>query len=126
MVVTAGAAAEIMREITVVGGADMAAAAEPLRVDYLRLARKVSLLTHLVTEASSGEDSAAEPEVAVWVADLLRVLQAARRFVALGRGPALDTRTADQVTAGDLLVQSNLLHFSLLDARLFARFRRTL
>lgn len=106
---TAGAAAEIVREIAGVGAADLAAAAEPLRADCLRLARKVSLLTHLVAEvAEAGEDGAAEPEAAAWVADLLRALQAARRFVALGRGPALCTGAADQVTDGDLLVESNL------------------
>ncbi|KAI4981757.1 hypothetical protein ZWY2020_022249 [Hordeum vulgare] len=98
MAATAGAAAEIVREIAAVGAADLAAAAEPLRADCLRLARKVSLLTHLVAEVAeaAGEDGAAEPEATAWVADLLRALQAARRFVALGRGPALDTGTADQ------------------------------
>ncbi|KAE8770365.1 U-box domain-containing protein 11-like [Hordeum vulgare] len=107
MAATAGAAAEIVREITVVGAADLAVATEPLRADCLRLAGRVSLLTHPVAEVA---------EAAAWVADLLRALQAARRFIALGSGPALDTGTVDQVTIGDLLVQSNLLHCSLLDA----------
>ncbi|KAE8794522.1 RING-type E3 ubiquitin transferase [Hordeum vulgare] len=61
---TAGAAAEIVREIAAVDAADLAAAAEPLRADCLRLARKVSLLTHLVAEVTeaAGEDGTAEPE----------------------------------------------------------------
>ncbi|XP_044963376.1 uncharacterized protein LOC123451994 [Hordeum vulgare subsp. vulgare] len=73
MAATAGAAAEIVREITAVG----AAAAEPLRADCLRLARKVSLLTHLVAEVAeaAGEDGTAEPEATAWVADLLRALR---------------------------------------------------
>ncbi|XP_020174763.1 U-box domain-containing protein 11 [Aegilops tauschii subsp. strangulata] len=98
MAATAGAAAEIVREIAAVGAADLAAAPEPLRADCLRLARKVSLLTHLVAEVAeaAGEDGAAGPEAAAWVADLLRALQAARRFVALGRVPALHTGAADQ------------------------------
>ncbi|VAI49096.1 unnamed protein product [Triticum turgidum subsp. durum] len=98
MAATAGAAAEIVREIAAVGAADLAAAPEPLRADCLRLARKVSLLTHLVAEVAeaAGEDGAAGPEAAAWVADLLRALQAARRFVALGRVPAVDTGAADQ------------------------------
>ncbi|KAI5018971.1 hypothetical protein ZWY2020_043859 [Hordeum vulgare] len=50
MAATAGAAAEIVREIAAVGAADLAAATEPLQADCLRLARKVSLLTHPVAE----------------------------------------------------------------------------
>ncbi|XP_044954908.1 uncharacterized protein LOC123405178 [Hordeum vulgare subsp. vulgare] len=74
MAATAGAAAEIVREIAAVGAADLVAAAEPLRADFLRLARKVSLLTHLVAEVAeaAGEDGAAEPEATAWVANLLR------------------------------------------------------
>lgn len=45
-------AAEIVREIAAVGAADLAAAAEPLRADCLSLARKVSLLSHLVAEVA--------------------------------------------------------------------------
>ncbi|XP_044955110.1 uncharacterized protein LOC123405518 [Hordeum vulgare subsp. vulgare] len=71
MAATARATAEIVREIAAVGAIDLAAAAEPLRADCLRLACKVSLLTHLVAEAA-GEDGAAEPEATAWVADLLR------------------------------------------------------
>jgi hypothetical protein len=83
---TAEAAAEIVREIAAVGAADLAAAAEPLRTDCLRLARKVSLLSHLVAEvADAGEGDAA---AAAWVRELVRALEAARRFVALGRTPA--------------------------------------
>ncbi|KAI4977125.1 hypothetical protein ZWY2020_050732 [Hordeum vulgare] len=108
MAATAGAAVEILREIATVGAADLAAAVEPLRADCLRLARKVSLLTHLVVEVAeaAGEDGAAEPEATAWVVDLLRALQAARRFVALGRGPALHTGTADQdVNDKNIVVQ---------------------
>ncbi|CAN6233578.1 unnamed protein product [Urochloa humidicola] len=77
----AAAAAEIVREIAAVG-----AAAEPLRADCLRLARKVSLLSHLVAEvAEAGEGDAAAG--AAWVRELVRALEAARRFVALGRAP---------------------------------------
>jgi len=83
---TAEAAAEIVREIAAVGAADLAAAAEPLRTDCLRLARKVSLLSHLVAEvADAGEGDAA---AAAWVRELVRALEAAGRFVALGRTPA--------------------------------------
>ncbi|CAN6280088.1 unnamed protein product [Urochloa humidicola] len=84
---TAEAAAEIVREIAAVGAADLAAAAEPLRADCLRLARKVSLLSHLVAEvaeAGEGDDAAT---AAAWVRELVRALEAARRFVALGRAP---------------------------------------
>ncbi|CAN6274559.1 unnamed protein product [Urochloa humidicola] len=85
----AGAAAvavEIVREIAAVGAVDLAAAAEPLRADCLRLARKVSLLSHLVAEvAEAGEGDAAA--AAAWVRELVRALEAARRFVALGRAP---------------------------------------
>ncbi|KAI4977968.1 hypothetical protein ZWY2020_014522 [Hordeum vulgare] len=56
MAATAGAAAEIVREIAVVGAADLAVAAEPLRADCLRLARKVSLLTHPLAETDSAHD----------------------------------------------------------------------
>jgi hypothetical protein len=100
---TVEAAAEIVREIAAVGAADLAAAAEPLRADCLRLARKVSLLPHLLAEvAEAGPPAAEEPDAAAWVAELLRALQAARRFVALGRAPpAAATGAADQVTAGD-------------------------
>ena len=77
MAATTGAAAEIVREITAVGAADLAAAAEPLWAYCLRLARKVSLLTHLVAEVAeaAGEEGAAEPEATAWVADLLRALR---------------------------------------------------
>ncbi|KAI5004499.1 hypothetical protein ZWY2020_031742 [Hordeum vulgare] len=73
MAATAGAAAEIVREITAVGAADLAAAMSPW-ADRLR--RKVSRHTHLVAEVAeaAGEDSAAEPEATAWVADLLRAL----------------------------------------------------
>ncbi|KAL6635075.1 hypothetical protein ACP70R_027746 [Stipagrostis hirtigluma subsp. patula] len=94
----AEAAAEIVREIAAVGAADLAAAAEPLRADCLRLARKVSLLSHLVAEvAEAGEGGAAG---AAWVRELVRALEAARRFVALGRAPPPPSSTAgasDQV-----------------------------
>lgn len=83
---TAEAAAEIVREIAAVGAADLAAAAEPLRSDCLRLARKVSLLSHLVAEVADAGDG--EGDAAAWVRELVRALQAARRFVALGRTPA--------------------------------------
>ena len=92
---TAEAAAEIVREIAAVGAADLAAAAEPLRADCLRLARKVSLLSHLVAEvAEAGEGDAA---AAAWVRELVRALEAARRFVALGRTPPAAAGASDQV-----------------------------
>uniref|UniRef100_A0ACD5YTT1 Uncharacterized protein n=1 Tax=Avena sativa TaxID=4498 RepID=A0ACD5YTT1_AVESA len=97
---TAEAAADIVREIAAVGAADLAAAAEPLRADCLRLARKVSLLPHLLAEVAEAGEAAGEPEAAAWVCELLRALQAARRFVALGRAPALATGSVDQVTSG--------------------------
>jgi hypothetical protein len=100
---TVEAAAEIVREIAAVGAADLAAAADPLRADCLRLARKVSLLPHLLAEvAEAGEAAGDSTAAAAWVADLLRALQAARRFVALGRAPppAPATAAADQVTTG--------------------------
>uniref|UniRef100_A0A0A9DC06 RING-type E3 ubiquitin transferase n=1 Tax=Arundo donax TaxID=35708 RepID=A0A0A9DC06_ARUDO len=91
---TAEVAAEIVREIAAVGAADLAAAAEPLRADCLRLARKVSLLSHLVAEvAEAGEEDAA---AAAWVRELVRALEAARRFVALGRAPPPATGASDQ------------------------------
>lgn len=94
----AEAAVEIVREIAAVGAADLAAAAEPLRADCLRLARKVSLLSHLVAEvAEAGEGDAA---AAAWVRELVRALEAARRFVDLGRAPPTPTAAAgasDQV-----------------------------
>ncbi|KAI5005517.1 hypothetical protein ZWY2020_032760 [Hordeum vulgare] len=72
MAATAGAAAEIVREIT-------ARRHDCRRHESagLRLARKVSLLTHLVAEVAeaAGEDGAAEPEATAWVADLLRALR---------------------------------------------------
>ena len=93
---TAEAAAEIVREIAAVGAADLAAAAEPLRADCLRLARKVSLLSHLVAEvAEAGEGDAA---AAAWVRELVRALEAARRFGALGRTPPAAAGASDQVT----------------------------
>jgi hypothetical protein len=98
----AAAAAEIVREIAAVGAADLAAAADPLRADCLRLARKVSLLSHLVAEvadawAGAGAgDAAAEAEAEAWLRDLVRALEAARRFVALGRTPAA-AGASDQV-----------------------------
>ncbi|XP_062222100.1 U-box domain-containing protein 11-like [Phragmites australis] len=89
---SAGAAAKIVREIAAVGAADLAAAAEPLRADCLRLARKVSLLSHLVAEvAEAGEGDAA---AAAWVRELVRALEAARRFVELGRAPPLPPTVA--------------------------------
>ncbi|XP_062220203.1 U-box domain-containing protein 11-like [Phragmites australis] len=91
---TVEAAAEIVREIAAVGAADLAAAAEPLRSDCLRLARKVSLLSHLVAEvAEAGEADAA---AAAWVRELVRALEAARRFVALGRAPPAAAGASDQ------------------------------
>jgi len=89
---TAEAAAEILREIAAVGAADLAAAAEPLRADCLRLARKVSLLSHLVAEAGEGDAAAT-----AWVRELVRALEAARRFVALGRTPPAAAGASDQV-----------------------------
>ncbi|KAG2661319.1 U-box domain-containing protein 11-like [Panicum virgatum] len=90
----AAAAAEILREIAAVGTADLAAAAEPLRADCLRLARKVSLLSHLVAEvAEAGEGDAA---AAAWVRELVRALEAARRFVALGRTPPAAAGASDK------------------------------
>jgi hypothetical protein len=100
---TVEAAAEIVREIAAVGAADLAAAADPLRADCLRLARKVSLLPHLLAEVAEAGDAAAgdSTAAAAWVAELLRALQAARRFIALGRAPpAPATGASDQVTAG--------------------------
>uniref|UniRef100_A0ACD5Z6V5 Uncharacterized protein n=1 Tax=Avena sativa TaxID=4498 RepID=A0ACD5Z6V5_AVESA len=93
---TAEAAAEIVREIAAVGAADLAAAAEPLRADCLRLARKVSLLPHLIAEVAEAGEAAGEPDAAAWVCELLRALQAARRFIALGRAPVLATGGVDQ------------------------------
>lgn len=92
---TAEAAAEIVREIAAVGAADLASAAEPLRADCLRLARKVSLLSHLVAEVAEAGAGAWEAESEAWVAELVRALQAARRFVALGRR-APTTGASDQ------------------------------
>lgn len=92
---TAEAAAEIVREIAEVGAADLASAAEPLRSDCLRLARKVSLLSHLVAEVAEAGASAWDAESGAWVAELVRALQAARRFVALGRR-APTTGASDQ------------------------------
>ena len=85
---TAEAAAEIVREIAAVGAADLAAAAEPLRTDCLRLARKVSLLSHLVAEVADAGEGDAAAAAAAWVRELVRALEAARRFVTLGRTPA--------------------------------------
>nr|ACG28830.1 spotted leaf protein 11 [Zea mays] len=84
----AAAAAEIVREIASVGAADLAAAAEPLRADCLRLARKVSLLSHLVAEVADAGAGAGDAAAEAWLRDLVRALEAARRFVALGRTPA--------------------------------------
>lgn len=110
---TAEAAAEIVREIAAVGAADLASAAEPLRADCLRLARKVSLLSHLVAEVAEAGAGAWEAESEAWVAELVRALQAARRFVALGRR-APTTGASDQVRTGtfgcaDLSAQAALL-----------------
>jgi hypothetical protein len=89
----AAAAAEIVREIAAV------CAADPLRADCLRLARKVSLLPHLLAEVADA--ASADPEAVAWVADLLRALQAAKRFITLGRAPPAPPAT-DQVTSGTL------------------------
>ncbi|TVU28366.1 hypothetical protein EJB05_19883, partial [Eragrostis curvula] len=95
---TAEAAAEIVREIAAVGAADLAAAAEPLRADCLRLARKVSLLSHLVAEVAEADPATGDGEAAAaaWLRDLVRALEAARRFVALGRAPPPATGASDQ------------------------------
>jgi hypothetical protein len=94
----AAAAAEIVREIAAVGAADLAAAADPLRADCLRLARKVSLLSHLVAEVADAGAGAGAGDAAAeaWLRDLVRALEAARRFVALGRTPAA-AGASDQV-----------------------------
>ncbi|EEC73944.1 hypothetical protein OsI_08816 [Oryza sativa Indica Group] len=93
----AEAAAEIVREIAAVGAADLAAAAEPLRADCLRLARKVSLLSHLVAEVAEAGAGGGDADAAdSWLGDLVRALQAARRFVELGRAPARPSRASDQ------------------------------
>lgn len=92
----AAAAAEIVREIASVGAADLAAAAEPLRADCLRLARKVSLLSHLVAEVADAGAGAGDAAAEAWLRDLVRALEAARRFVALGRTPAA-AGASDQV-----------------------------
>ncbi|KAL5212651.1 hypothetical protein ABZP36_023498 [Zizania latifolia] len=90
----AEAAVRIVREIAAVGAADLAAAAEPLRSDCLRLARKVSLFSHLVAEVA--EAGAGDAAAAAWVEELFRALQAARRFVELGRAPARAAGASDQ------------------------------
>lgn len=94
---TAEAAAEIVREIAAVGAADLAAAAEPLRADCLRLARKVSLLSHLVAEITEAGPVPGEGNAAAWLRELGRALEAARRFVALGRAPPPAAGASDQV-----------------------------
>jgi hypothetical protein len=102
----AEAAAEIVREIAAVGAADLAAAAEPLRADCLRLARKVSLLSHLVAEVAEAGAGGGDADAAdSWLGDLVRALQAARRFVELGRAPARPSRASDQVRAETIWVR---------------------
>ncbi|GJM86741.1 hypothetical protein PR202_ga02629 [Eleusine coracana subsp. coracana] len=97
----ASAAVEIVREIAAVGAADLAAAAEPLRADCLRLARKVSLLSHLVAEIAEAGPAALEGDAAAWLRELVRALEAARRFVALGRAPPPAAGASDQDTIGN-------------------------
>jgi hypothetical protein len=93
---TAEAAAEIVREIAAMGAA---AAAETLRADCLRLARKVSLLSHLVAEVAEAGPAPREgdADAAAWLRKLVRALEAARRFVALGRAPPPLAGASDQV-----------------------------
>ncbi|CAN6241248.1 unnamed protein product [Urochloa humidicola] len=67
----------------VVGAANLTAAAELVRVDCLRLTRKVSLMSHFIAEAGEGDTTAGT----ACVCQLLRVLEAAWRFVVLRRAP---------------------------------------
>ncbi|GJN22167.1 hypothetical protein PR202_gb09709 [Eleusine coracana subsp. coracana] len=106
---SAEAAVEIVREIAAVGAADLAAAAEPLRADCLRLARKVSLLSHLVAEIAEAGPAAVEGDAAAWLRELVRALEAARRFVALGRAPPPAAGASDQVRVGLVWLGSSSL-----------------
>jgi hypothetical protein len=98
---TAEAAAEIVREIAAVGAADLAAAAaDTLRADCLRLARKVSLLSHLLAEVAEASPAPEDGDAAAWLRELVRALEAARTFVALGRAPPPVAGALDQVRSG--------------------------
>ncbi|KAI4986096.1 hypothetical protein ZWY2020_018726 [Hordeum vulgare] len=70
MAAMVGAAAEIVREIAVVGADQRRQRAR----GPIASPARCPLATHLVAEVAeaAGEDGAAEPEATAWVADLLR------------------------------------------------------
>nr|CAD1826710.1 unnamed protein product [Ananas comosus var. bracteatus] len=91
----AAALAGAVREISALGGGGPGAASGELGAERLRLARKVSLLSHLLDEiveflagkgaAAEASSSAADPMLCL--EELLRALETAKRFLLLGLSP---------------------------------------